>query len=125
MIRFIYINYILLVIVFKNTLLYHILDRATSFNLNLKEITLKLLILRSILIKIATSSNLILGVNTDAAFCLTFAGCLYMGEISYTNKQWSKPLFAITKVTHLDVQFSPFRDYLTFHLKRSKTNKDK
>ena len=48
-----------------------------------------------------------------------------MGKISYTNKQRSKPLFAITKATCLDIQFSPFRDHLTFHLKWSKTNKDK
>ena len=86
MIHFIYINYILLVIVFKNASLYYILDRATSFNFNLKEATLKLLILYSILDKIVISSNLILGVNTDAAFCLAFTGCLYMGKISYTDK---------------------------------------
>ena len=121
----IYVNRILLVIVFENTLLCCILDRATSFNPNLKEATLKLLILYSILAKIAISSNSILGVNTDAAFCFAFAGYLCIGEISYTDKQRSKPLFAITKTTRLDVQFSPFRDYLTFHLKRSKTDKDK
>ena len=48
-----------------------------------------------------------------------------MGEISYTDKQRSKPLFAVTKATRLDVQFSPSGDYLTFRLKRSKTDKDK
>ena len=58
-IRSIYINYIFPVTVFKNVLLYYILDRATSLNLSLKEATLKLLILYSILAKIATSSNLI------------------------------------------------------------------
>ena len=68
---------------------------------------------------------LILGVNTDAAFYLTFIGCLRIGEISYTDKQWSKPLFTTTKATHLDVQFSPSKDYFTFCLKQSKTNKDK
>jgi len=82
----IYINRILLVIVFENILLCRILDRATSLNPSPKEATPKLLILRSILAKIATSSNLILGVNTDAAFCLAFIGCLCMGKISYTNK---------------------------------------
>ena len=117
MIRFIYINRILPIIVFKNALLYYILDRAIFFNPNLKKVTLKLLILYSILVKIATSSNLILGVNTDAAFCLTFAGYLRMGEISYTNKQRSKPSFAVTKVTCLNIQFSPFKDHLTFRLK--------
>jgi hypothetical protein len=121
----IYINRILLVIVFENTLLYYILDGATSLNPNLKEATLKLLILYSILTKIATNNNLILKVNTDAAFCLAFTGCLYIGEISYTNKQQSKPLFIATKATHLDIQFSPFRDHLTFCLKWSKTDKDK
>ena len=121
----IYINYILPVTVFKNASLCHILDRATSLNPNLKEATPKLLILYSILTKIVTSSNLILGVNTDAAFCLAFAGCLRMGEISYTNKQRSKPSFAITKATHLDVQFSPSEDHLTFRLKQSRTDKDK
>jgi len=85
-IRSIYINRILLVIVFKNILLYRILDRATSLNPNLKEATLKLLILYSILAKIATSSNLILGANTNTAFYLVFIGCFYIGEISYTNK---------------------------------------
>jgi hypothetical protein len=55
-IRSIYINYILLVIVFKNILLYYILDRVTSLNPSLKEATLKLLISHSILTKIATSS---------------------------------------------------------------------
>ena len=85
-IRSIYINYILLIIVFKNVSLYYILNRVISLNLNLKEVTLKLLILRSILAKIVISSNLILGVNTDAAFYFTFVGCLYIGEISYTNK---------------------------------------
>jgi len=115
--RSIYVNRILLVTVFKNILLRRILDRATSLNPNLKEATLKLLILRSILTKIVTSSNLILGVNTNAAFYLAFAGYLRIGEISYTNKQRSKPLFTITKVTRLDVQFSPSRDYLTFYLK--------
>ena len=85
-IRSIYINRILLVTVFKNILLCRILDRAISFNPNLKEATLKLLILYSILIKIVISSNLILGVNTNAIFYLTFARCLYMGKISYINK---------------------------------------
>jgi hypothetical protein len=122
---FIYINRILLVIVFKNALLYYILNRATSLNLNLKEATLKLLILYSILAKIVISSNLILGVNTNATFYFAFAGYLYIGEISYTNKQQSEPLFAITKVTCLNIQFSPSKDYLTFYLKWSKTNKDK
>jgi hypothetical protein len=41
----IYINYILLVIVFKNTSLYYILDGVTSLNPSLKEATPKLLIL--------------------------------------------------------------------------------
>ena len=100
---FIYVNYILLVIVIKNILLYYILDGATFLNLSLKEATLRLLILYSILAKIVISSNLILGVNTDAAFYFTFTGCLYMGEISYINKQWSKPLFTITKTTCLDI----------------------
>jgi len=58
-IRSIYVNYVLLVIVFKNASLYRILDRATSLNPSPKEATLKLLILRSILTKIAASSNLI------------------------------------------------------------------
>ena len=102
-IRSIYINRILPVVVFKNALLCYILDGATSLNLNLKEATLKLLILCSILTKIATSSNLILGLNTDAAFCLAFVGYLYMGKISYTDKQRSKPLFTATKATCLDV----------------------
>ena len=102
-IHFIYIDRILLVTVFKNALLYYILDRVISLNLNLKEATLKLLILYSILPKIITSSNLILGVNTDAAFYFTFIGCLCMGEISYTNKQRSKPSFTITKATYLDI----------------------
>ena len=114
---FIYINYILLVIVFKNASLRYILDRATSFNPNLKEATLKLLISYSILTKIIISSNLILGVNTDATFYLTFTGYLCIGKISYTNKQQSKLSFTVTKATHLNIQFSLFRDYLTFHLK--------
>ena len=71
------------------------------------------------------SSNLILGVNTDATFYFTFAGCLHIGEIFYTNKQQSEPLFTITKATCSDIQFSPFRDHFTFYLKQSKTNKDK
>ena len=122
---FIYINHILLVIVFENVLFYYILDGEISFNPNLKEATLKLLILYSILTKIITSSNLILEVNTDAAFCLTFAGCLYIGEISYINKQQSEPSFIVTKATYLNIQFSPSGDHLTFYLKWSKTNKDK
>jgi hypothetical protein len=124
-IRFIYINRILPVVVFENILLCYILDGVTSLNLNLKEATLKLLILYSILAKIATSSNLILKVNTNAAFCLAFTGYLYIGEISYTNKQWSKLLFTATKATYLDIQFSPSKDYLTFYFKQSKTDKDK
>jgi hypothetical protein len=122
---FIYINCILPVVVFENVSLCYILDGATSLNPNLKEATLKLLILYSILTKIATSSNSILEVNTNAAFCLAFTGCLYIGEISYTNKQRSELLFTVTKATYLDVQFSPFRNHLTFYLKWSKTNKDK
>ncbi|OCK87681.1 uncharacterized protein K441DRAFT_592912 [Cenococcum geophilum 1.58] len=85
-IRSIHVNYILPVIIFKNTSLCYILDRATSLNPSLKEAISKLLILYSILTKIATSSNLILGVNTNAAFCLAFTGYLRIGEISYTNK---------------------------------------
>jgi hypothetical protein len=85
-IHFIYINRILPVTVFENTLLCYILDGATSLNPNLKEATPKLLILYNIFAKIATSSNLILEVNTDAAFCLAFTGCLCIGEISYTDK---------------------------------------
>ena len=125
MIYSIYIDCILLVIIFKNVLLCYILDGVTSFNPNLKEAILKLLILYSILAKIVTSSNLILGVNTDAAFYLTFAGYLYMGEIFYTNKQQSEPSFTITKAIYLDIQFSPSRNHLTFYLKQSKINKDK
>ena len=125
MIYFIYINHILLITVFENASFCHILNGATFFNPSLKEATLKLLILRSILAKIATSSNSILGVNTDAAFYLTFAECLCIGEISYTNKQRSELLFTITKATCLNVQFSPFKNHLTFYLKRSKTDKDK
>ena len=109
----IYINHILLVIVFKNISLYHILDRATSLNPNLKKATLKLLILYNIFIKIIISSNLILGVNTNAAFYLTFTGYLCIGEISYINKQRSKLLFTITKATYLDIQFSPSKNHLT------------
>ena len=120
MIYSIYINCILLVTVFKN-----ILDGTISLNPNLKKATLKLPILYSILTKIITSSNLILGVNTNAAFCLTFTEYLCIGEIFYTNKQQSKPLFTVTKATYLNIQFSPFRDYFTFYLKQSKTNKDK
>jgi hypothetical protein len=125
MIYSIYINHVLPVIVFKNISLYYILDGATSFNPSLKEAILKLLILYTILAKIVTNSNLTLEVNTDTAFCLAFIGCLYIGKISYTDKQWSKPSFAVTKATHSDVQFSPFKDHLTFHFKQSKTNKDK
>jgi hypothetical protein len=83
---FIYIDHILPVIVFENVSLCYILDRVIFFNLNLKEATLKLLILYSILAKIVISSNLILGVNTNTAFYLAFIGYLYMGEIFYTNK---------------------------------------
>ena len=125
MICFIYIDHILPVIVFENVLLCRILDGATSLNPNLKEATLKLLILYSIFTKIATNSNLILKVNTNAAFCLAFTGYFCIGEIFYTNKQRSELLFIVTKATRLDIQFSPFRDYLTFCFKRSKTNKDK
>ena len=124
-IRSTYVNRILLVTVFKNASLRRILDGATSLNPSLKEATPKLPISRSILAKIATSSNSIPGINTDAAFCLAFAGCLCIGKISYTNKQRSKPLFTATKATRLNIQFSPSRDYLTFYLKRSKTDKDK
>ena len=124
-IRSTHVDRILLVIVFENASLCRILDGATSFNPSLKKATLKLPISRSILAKIVTSNNSIPGVNTDAAFCLAFAGCLRMGEISYTNKQRSELLFAATKATCLNVQFSPSGDYLTFRLKRSKTDKDK
>jgi hypothetical protein len=121
----IHIDRILLIAVFENASLCHILDGVTSLNLNLKEATPKLLILYSILAKIATSSNLILKVNTDTAFCLTFIGYLYIGEISYTNKQRFEPLFTVTKATCLNIQFSPSEDHLTFYLKWSKTDKDK
>jgi hypothetical protein len=120
-----YIDHILPVTVFENASLCHILDEATSLNSNLKEAIPKLLISYSILTKITTSSNLILKINTNATFCFTFTGCLYIGEISYTNKQWSKLLFVATKATYLDIQFSPFKDHFTFHLKWSKTDKDK
>jgi hypothetical protein len=103
MICSIYIDHILLVTVFENILLYYILDGVTSLNLNLKEATPKLLILYSILAKIITSSNLILRVNTNTAFCFAFIGYLYIGEISYTNKQRFKLLFTATKVTRLNV----------------------
>jgi hypothetical protein len=82
----IYINHILLVTVFKNISLYYILDRATSFNPSLKEATLKLLILYTILTKIIINSNLTLEANTNATFYLAFIGCLYIGKISYINK---------------------------------------
>jgi hypothetical protein len=110
----IYIDYILPVAVFENASLYYILNRATSLNPSPKEAILKLLILYSIFTKIATNSNLILGVNTDAAFCLTFIGCLCISEISYTNKQQSELLFTIIKATCLDIQFSPLKDYFFF-----------
>ena len=85
-IYFTHIDYILPVTVFENISLCHILDGATSLNPNPKKATLKLLILYSILAKIVTSSNLILGVNTDATFYLAFTGCLYISKISYTDK---------------------------------------
>jgi hypothetical protein len=116
-IRFIYINYIFPVIVFKNILLYYILNRVISLNPSLKEATLKLLILHNILAKIIINSNLILKVNIDAAFYLTFIGYLYIGKISYTNKQQFKLLFTITKATRLDIQFSPTKDHFTFYFK--------
>jgi hypothetical protein len=72
----IYINYILPVIVFKNILFCYILDKATSLNLSLKEVVLKLLISCSIFAKIVINGNLILQANIDAAFCLTFIGYL-------------------------------------------------
>ena len=62
------------------------LNRVISFNFSLKEVTLKLLILYSILAKITTSSNSILEVNTNTTFCFAFIGYLYIGEILYTNK---------------------------------------
>jgi hypothetical protein len=85
-IHFIYINYILPVAVFENASLCCILNGVIFLNPYLKEATLKLPILYSIFAKIAINSNLILGVNTDATFYLTFIGCLCIGEISYTNK---------------------------------------
>jgi hypothetical protein len=85
-IYFTHIDYILPVTVFENISLCHILDGATSLNPNPKKATLKLLILYSILVKIIISSNLILRVNTNAAFCLAFTGCLCIREISYTDK---------------------------------------
>ena len=124
-IYFIYIDHILLIIVFENASLCYILDGAISFNPNLKKATPKLLILYSILAKITISSNSILGVNTNTIFYLAFIGYLYMGKISYTNKQRSKLSFTITKVIYLDIQFSPFRNHFTFHLKQSKTDKNK
>jgi hypothetical protein len=65
---FIHINYILPVTVFENISLCYMLDGATSLNLSLKEVTLKLLILHTILAKIITNSNLTLKVNTDSTF---------------------------------------------------------
>ena len=85
-IRSTHVDRILPVTVFENASLCRILDGATSLNPSLKETTPKLPISHSILAKIAISSNLIPGVNTDAAFCLAFAGYLYIGEISYTDK---------------------------------------
>jgi hypothetical protein len=66
----IHINYILPVTVFKNTLLCHILDGATSLNPSLKKATLKLLILYTILAKIVTNSNSTLEVNIDTVTVL-------------------------------------------------------
>jgi hypothetical protein len=121
----IYINYVLPVTVFENASLCYILDGATSLNLSLKEAILKLLILYNILAKIIINSNLILKANIDATFCLTFVGYLCISEISYINKQRSKLSFTATKAARLNIQFSPFRDHLTFYLKWSKTNKNK
>jgi hypothetical protein len=100
---FIYVDYVLPVTVFKNVSLCYILNGATSFNSSLKEATLKLLILCIIFAKIVTNSNLILEVNIDTAFCLAFIGCLYIGKISYTNKQQPKLLFTATKATCLNI----------------------
>jgi hypothetical protein len=124
-IRSTHIDRILPVAVFENPSLRRMLDGATSLNPSLKEATQKLPISRSILTKIATGSSSIPGVNTDAAFCLAFAGCLRMGEITYTDKQRSEPSFAATRATRSDIQFSPSGDHLTLRLKRSKTDKDK
>jgi hypothetical protein len=116
-IYFIYINYILSVTVFENMLFCYILNGAISLNPSLKEAILKLLILYSIFAKIIINSNLILKVNINAAFYFIFIGCLYIGEISYTNKQQSKLLFTVTKATYLNIQFSPFRDHFIFYFK--------
>jgi hypothetical protein len=88
---------------FKNILFYYILNRVISLNSNLKEATLNLSILYSIFAKIATNYNLILRVNTNAAFYLTFIKYLCMGKISYTDKQQFKPFFTTTKATYLDI----------------------
>ena len=124
-IRSAHVDRVLPVHVFENLSLRRMLDGATSLNPSIKGVAPKLPILRSTLEKIASSSTSIPGVNVDAAFCLAFAGCLRMGEITYSDKQRSEASFTATKATRSDVHFSSSGDHLTFRLKRSKADREK
>jgi integrase len=101
------------------------LDGAISINPSQQTARNRRPIYRSILTQImSTSITLsIKEINIDAAFCLAYAGCLRMGEITYTKKEAGISSFGLTHATRSDVSFA--LDHLTLRLKRSKTDKAK
>jgi hypothetical protein len=124
-IRSVHLDRVMPVDVFENPSLRRLLDGATSLNPSPKDKARKLPILRPTLEKIATGGSSRADITLNSAFCLAFAGCLRMGEISYTEKQRAEQSFSATRVTRSDVKISSSGDHMTFRLKRSKTDKHK
>jgi len=123
-IRSVYVDRTLNTKVFDNSSLKRMLNEA-QFLSSSSEKSVKLSILRDMLIKIISSLFFLSEANIDTAFCLFFAALLHIGEITFTEKQRQQPAFAKTKATQSDIIFSPCGSYLIFRLKRSKTDKNK
>lgn len=61
-------------------------------------------------------------LNIDTTFKVAWAGCMRMGELTYTAMEVKKAMFAETSFTRSDISFAKGDQYAILHLKRSKTN---
>jgi hypothetical protein len=111
------------VYIFEHPAIARMLAGATSLNPTLSSRKTKVPITRNILQRLMPDDNSIAAVNATAAFALAFAGFLRMGEITYTKQQRDCPLYQHTRPTRSDITFGP--NFLTFRLKRSKTDSEK
>jgi len=75
----------------------------------------KLLIIKDILDKIIILRPCKADINVDIAFIIAFIGFLYIGEITYLNREAKD--FSTTKALYSDVRIAPNSHLMVFYLK--------